>query len=353
MILSKRQCLEIKGYAILMIMLHNYSKFFMHVSGNEMEFRQSQIDNFLRLIKLSNFPTMILSFAGWVGVPLFIFLSAYGLSVKYSEIERSGFKYFRFEWRHLLKLFRLLIPLYAIFLGLNYLITGDTVTPLRILEQITLTINIFDWNNIDPGVYWFFGMIMQFYLLFPLLKRLSIRGLAVGIVLSLLFNYIVVYAMSIETSSFLRHNFIGWLPSFFAGMLMARLRLSPKRKTEAIICIVSTIVFSASFLLKWLTPLSGLLAIISFCTFARLVSFKAMAWVGTISASIFVVHPLVRYVIIMCSPYTIHALFYLVVYIIAVILLSWLHHKALERLPSGIFFKAASLKFLKKELKSK
>lgn len=119
MILSKRQCLEIKGYAILMIMLHNYSKFFMHVSGNEMEFRQSQIDNFLRLIKLSNFPTMILSFAGWVGVPLFIFLSAYGLSVKYSEIERSGFKYFRFEWRHLLKLFRLLIPLYAIFLGLN------------------------------------------------------------------------------------------------------------------------------------------------------------------------------------------------------------------------------------------
>ena len=81
--LSRQQCDNIKGYAILLIVVHNFVDHLLGIHCNEMAYSQANTDAFLSGVFSSAAVWQLFSFAGWVGVVMFLFLSGYGLMRKY------------------------------------------------------------------------------------------------------------------------------------------------------------------------------------------------------------------------------------------------------------------------------
>ena len=85
-ILSRSACNALRGLAIIGIFLHNYChRLGPIVKENEYQFFQHNAD-WLLLVMANpdiNLPVHLLSFFGHYGVPVFLFLSAYGLVMKY------------------------------------------------------------------------------------------------------------------------------------------------------------------------------------------------------------------------------------------------------------------------------
>ena len=85
-----------KGFAIIFIMLHN----FLHINGfskeNETVFYLERTQMFFQnvLNQPLNVIGDVFSFIGWVGVPVFVFLSGYGLERKYHKSDGIGKNYF-------------------------------------------------------------------------------------------------------------------------------------------------------------------------------------------------------------------------------------------------------------------
>ena len=85
-ILSRPACNALRGLAIIGIFLHNYCHWLGPiVKENEYQYFQHNVD-WLNQVMVSmdlNLPVHLLSFFGHYGVPVFLFLSAYGLVMKY------------------------------------------------------------------------------------------------------------------------------------------------------------------------------------------------------------------------------------------------------------------------------
>src|SRR3712207_5647888 len=87
-LLTKTECNILRGIAIIGIFLHNYSHWLGPiVKENEYQFFQQNADRFLQVVLSPdiNLPLHLLSFFGHYGVPVFLFLSAYGLEQKYGQ----------------------------------------------------------------------------------------------------------------------------------------------------------------------------------------------------------------------------------------------------------------------------
>ena len=86
-ILSRPACNALRGLAIIGIFLHNYCHWLGPiVKENEYQYFQHNVD-WLNQVMVSmdlNLPVHLLSFFGHYGVPVFLFLSAYGLVMKYA-----------------------------------------------------------------------------------------------------------------------------------------------------------------------------------------------------------------------------------------------------------------------------
>ena len=151
-ILSRSACNALRGLAIIGIFLHNYCHWLGPiVKENEYQFFQHNADWLLQVMANPdiNLPVHLLSFFGHYGVPVFLFLSAYGLVMKYEAKPHlsadqqaqmysiSGRKQFwSISWReplrfiryHYLKLFKMMIVGFIAFTMIDY-ISGST--PLR------------------------------------------------------------------------------------------------------------------------------------------------------------------------------------------------------------------------------
>ncbi len=100
--ISKNQNTLLRGIAITLIVGHNLFHWFPHPVVKEWEF---QINSTNIPFSADNFSTVILafenvfSFWGWYGVVIFVFLSGYGLAMKYksiNEIKLSIYTYNHF-----------------------------------------------------------------------------------------------------------------------------------------------------------------------------------------------------------------------------------------------------------------
>jgi len=83
-ILSRENSLILRGVAILFIMLHN----FLHLEQygftgeNEMSFSAEKAFGFFNAVSNdSNVIAEFLSHLGWIGVPVFVFLTGYGIAL--------------------------------------------------------------------------------------------------------------------------------------------------------------------------------------------------------------------------------------------------------------------------------
>ena len=343
--LSRTESSALRGIAILGIILHNYCHFLgFAVKENEYKFDPSRPMQFLdKLFSLdSDLFIHFFSFLGHYGVPIFLFISGYGLVKKYEahpkggepasakEASPSGRFGGAFIKKHFLKLFRLMVIGYLVFIGIYLLRHSDGAQVYswdRVLAQLTMTINFFYFDPdhiIKPGPYWYFGLMLQLYILYILVihrwrSNWLLVALAIGSVA--LESYFVD---SPDWLNYIRYNFIGALLPFCMGIWIAR-EEEPLSNSRPPSCSPSgapilrfftlhsslfTLVISALFVLfgslsfwTWLLVpvfvVTGAIATVKLISNSSLFTLhSSLSWFGSISAMLFVMHPIARELII-------------------------------------------------------
>lgn len=89
MSLTKTECSALRGIAILGIVMHNFLHWLRPmVKENEYQFHQNNVDGIMGVLSRLDWdiPLQLFSFFGHYGVPVFLFLSGYGLVKKYESV---------------------------------------------------------------------------------------------------------------------------------------------------------------------------------------------------------------------------------------------------------------------------
>ncbi len=335
--LTRAECNVLRGLAIIGIFMHNYCHWLPGiVRENEYQFRQGNVAGLWYYLSHPdwNLPLHLFSFFGHYGVPVFLFLSAYGLVKKYEGETSCGVAGFLLS--HFLKLFRMMI------VGFVAFVLVDAITPgshhyrlLDVVAQLGLFNNVLPHPDriIWPGPYWFFGLMMQLYIVYRLLLyrrhwgyTVALMGVCVAVQLMLVPDG--------ETMNRYRYNFMGGMLSFGLGLLLARFesKLKVETVTQSVwlatfICSTALIFFSIRSVVGWtLTPVWICL---SCCALVKLLPSwlqRPLDWLGIVSAALFVCHPIARKIII---PISRQGDVYcgLLLYIVASLCLAWLFNE--------------------------
>jgi len=173
--LSKNDTTVLKAVGITLILLHN---FFHLLPGwmieNEFSFSSKNFNSFRDHLSLNGYDVVGLLFAylGHYGVQLFVFLSAYGL---YSSYQHKPLRYGPFISDRLWKLWPTFFLAVLFFLAFTFITTRTFHHPdlfIGILLRLTFVSNLVPGESLTVvGPWWFYSMIFQFYLIFPLLRK--------------------------------------------------------------------------------------------------------------------------------------------------------------------------------------
>lgn len=345
-ILTKAECSAMRGIAILAIMLHNYC----HFNGKivqENEYQFLDFNNARLWQVLSNptelLPVHLLSFFGHYGVPVFLFLSGFGLVKKYETSSTCQANSARFLRYHYLKLFRMLIVGFSIFLVV------DAVTPGRfafhwqnVIAQLLMYINILPEPEkiIWPGIYWFFGLMLQLYIVYRLLFCRRSSWMVVGLI-------VVCWLLQVfcepdgEVLNRLRYNCIGGMLPFGLGIMAGRVPLwhetflPHKIGWLVVFILASLLVFVMGFSFQsWLwIPVFIVIGCVAVVKAMPEWLLKGFVWFGGISAAMFVAHPIVRKLFITVA-WKQDIYDGLMLYVVVTIALSWAVKQIIDRIPS-------------------
>ena len=336
-----------RGLAIIGIFLHNYCHWLgPMVKENEYTFNAENVTrmNHALVHPDGQLPLHLLSFFGHYGVPVFLFLSGYGLFKKYQDVQAPVG---RFLYTHYLKLFRMMAVGFALFIAV------DTLNPpswhydsLKVISQLLMFNNLLPRPDkmIWPGAFWFFGLMMQFYLLYRLVLHRRHWGIT-----ALLMALCVIVQLQLpplsETMNRYRYNFMGGMLPFGLGLLYAQFHKSAtlwgddsvKQSAALLVCIALAYYLSQSFVGWTFAP--AVICVATLLT-AKLLAraavmawlYRALCWMGGISAALFVTHPITRKLII---PISRHGQPYLglLLYIVASVALAWVADKLIRRIP--------------------
>lgn len=340
-ILTRAECAAMRGIAIIGICLHNYCHWLgFAVKENEYTFDMAKSHGIVEAMMHPDayLPIHLLSFFGHYGVPVFLFLSAYGLVMKYEGQGRGAGKDVSaasFIKKHFLKLFSMMIAGFALFLMVDAITPGahhykalDVVAQLLMLNNIMPDPDHVIW----PGPYWFFGLMLQLYAVYRLF--LYRRGWkAVAIAVALCWAAQAFCDPAGETLNRVRYNFMGGMLPFGAGLLLVKYGRNLTHSAWIIITVVSataTMFFSLNFQLWLWNPLAVCFLCVGIVKTIPQRANKALAWVGGISAALFVMHPVTRKVFI--NLYR-HDDVYagLALYVVASVAIAWFYHEMRKR----------------------
>ena len=359
--LNRTECNILRGVAIVGIVLHNYCHWLRPiVKENEYQFNQHNVDWFNNVMAHGfNERTFfhLLSFFGHYGVPIFLFLSAYGLVMKYegrktqshsdngNTNEPNALSFLRYHW---LKLFRMMIVGFAAFILIDAMTEGqhhyevmDIVTQMGLFNNLLPNPDDIIW----PGPYWFFGLMLQLYIVYRLfLYRKGWTRVVVFIAVCTIIE--LLCEPNGEPLNRWRYNFVGGMLPFGLGLLYAKYMRGVSLRIYGATFIVSLLLirFGSSHFFTWLfVPMFVCSASVSF---VKLLSdwntrdpkytfgiTKTFDWLGVISAALFISHPITRKIIIPISrggDYWTG----LLLYIIASICVAWLFKEIMRRVPS-------------------
>ena len=347
-LLTLAESKALRGIAILGIMLHNYCNFLgFAVKENEYTFTAAKPQMLWdRLTALDhNLLIHLLSFFGHYGVPVFLFISGFGLVCKYEHSTPQRVRAVPFVAYHYMKLLRLMFLGYVAFAVVSYLHPHGYhgYTAGRVAAQLLMYINILPDPDhiIKPGPYWFFGLMLQLYIVY----RLLIYQQKTSNVLALIAICWVAQAMFTpesdpggETLNRIRYNFVGGMLPFGAGVLYARHgRELSTRAYLAVAAVSAVAVFAGSYAFQsWLwVPLFVVTGAVATIRLVPEKALKPLVWFGAISSALFVVHPITREIIIKMS-YRGQVYTGLIVYVIASLLLAWLFKLAFRYIPKPL-----------------
>lgn len=317
--LSKDQCTIMRGGAILCIIIHNFIhlSFTGFVAENESTWFQDRLEAFNQHVMTLN-PMIIgdlLSYLGFYGVPVFAFITGYGLVCKYENNSNSKYTndlksipFKTYLWNCLCKFWNLMIPAFLVFIILDTAMKHDRLSLLGIITQLTFTNDFIYYKGlVFPGPFWYFGFTIQLYILYYYaIYKKSNYHLILWALISFITQAIVLYYLddygSQDILIYVRHNAIGWLPCFLLGNWWARKRTQQNVSipTSLLILLLSCLLFAFSIQGKYLWLASPLLAIIISIYFSigitscnNFIS-KTFLWLGKYSAFLFVTHPIMR-----------------------------------------------------------
>lgn len=308
-LLNKQECGALKGVSILLIMWHNMALMVEDVvKVNEHTYHPQyafdMINSFMHPSRMTILD--ILSHYVLIGVLGITFISGYGLVLKY-ERGKNTVSPIRFIASHYEKLFVLM----AIGLVLYYIVKWVAFQSWQfhlvdITAMLSFTANCFNIAAINPRPFWYFGMIMQLYIiyrifLYPFSAKGNGRWVAPLSLMIISLLPMIVFSGHNGILYYLLYNFpIGCMP-FCMGVLAARfLNESVKRSCLlAFVALIIAIVFATVMELNfysWLflsTPAYVLIAILVVKSLHG-VLLKWAAWVGTLSSVLYIIHPTIR-----------------------------------------------------------
>ena len=356
-LLSRKECSAMRGVAILAIMLHNYCHWLRGiVRENEYTWQQFKFDELWRLTLNPDeqLPMHLVSFFGHYGVPVFLFLSGYGLVKKYEQGKLPEVGLWRFVRYNYLKLFRIFIVGFVAFILLDAITPGmHRYTWTAVVGMLGMFANLFEDPShvVWPGPYWYFSITLQLYIFYRLiLYRWRHWGLVVGMIV-----LCWLWQLSCQDDAVLlerlRYNLIGGVLPFGLGLLAARIpTIIPTLGTNnshagnkifpnweyiiALLLAVALIVALSSNFQGWLwVPAFIVVGTIALVKVMPEWMLSYSVWVGGISSAIFVAHPLVRKIFV--RPYIFDDMYAgLLLYVVATLFLSWAFKKLIDQLPS-------------------
>ena len=309
-ILNRTECTIMRGFAIMAIASNNFGTWIKGViPDNEFIYDYSRLEAFMSSLvhpgKL--FLLDLLAFYSPFGVMLFVFLSGYGLTLKYEKGNTVPSK--KFVAEHYRKLFLMQLKGLALFLTIILVFDTDRIIYFRhLLGQIFMVENL---NPVNPKLiaapYWFFCMIMEIYIIYRyFLYRKPSWMISLVVITSLV--VMAFFQPDGEIIYYLRYNFFMALLPFGIGIMMARyghrLNFAFDTNTKCVmIFVIGLILLSLCkfnfyswlimplFIICVSIPLAKLLFKFSFMS-------KLFGWLGSYSGVIFIVHPIFREVLI-------------------------------------------------------
>lgn len=350
-LLTRAECAALRGLAIIGIFLHNYCHWLGPVvKENEYTFSQHNVDWLTAVMASPDglLPAHLVSFFGHYGVPVFLFLSAYGLELKYGRsLYAPAFRFVAYHWK---KLFSMMIVGFVSFTIVDAMTPGRWhYTLTQVVAQLAMVNNLLPDpdHNIWPGPFWFFGLMLQLYAVYRLLLYKRHWAWTAGAMVVCL-GVQLAFAPESEALNWYRYNFMGGMLPFGLGLLYARYGNRIILTNLNTLSLLVSVVFcgfmvmwmSASYLLWSLVPL----VVCILCVYVvKLLSQAArrpvgawlmerLVWMGEISAALFVIHPTLRKVFI---PISRHGDIYtgLLLYAIAAIGAAWLIRLVMTKIP--------------------
>lgn len=304
--LDHRDTAVLKGIAILAIVLHNYFHLLPGAGGeNEFDFAPGRLRSFLAAL---DEPTRLVqaffTYFGHYGVLLFIFLSAYGLAIRYWQPP----SYRNFLWSRIRKIYPTWFVVVGLYLALE-LVQGGPGELTDLLadhgwELVLTTLGVatlapgYDFEPVGP--WWFLPFIVQFYVIWPALAAFTRRFGGTGlVVLSVIGTALwTEFPARLQEFPAIRLLFtpLGHLPEICLGIACARLgaRMGPWSATGA------AVFFLLGNHYRWFWPVSFVSALVLMLslyqhTAPRLRASRFLVWVGGISMPLFFVNGFLRY----------------------------------------------------------
>ena len=341
--LTRTECTALRGLAIAAIVLHNYCHFIGKiVQENEYLYLERNNERLWQMLTHPDalLPVHLLSYFGHYGVPVFLFLSGFGLVSKYEHAHCDALPFLRYSY---LKLLRMLVVGFVLF------VIVDTVTPGRfhfhwynVLAQLSMTINLLPEPEsiIWPGIYWFFGLMMELYVVYRLLLYRRSSLFVVGLI-AVCWLLQLLCDPAGATLNRLRYNFVGGMLPFGAGILLARhgVRIPVSSLRPYGWLLVSVATFALAFALcfhfqAWLwIPLPVIVASVALVRSLPQSLFRVAEWVGSLSAAMFVAHPIARKLLIIVA-WKDDIYDGLMLYVVVTIGLSWAVKQIIDRIPA-------------------
>jgi peptidoglycan/LPS O-acetylase OafA/YrhL len=253
---------------------------------------------------------------GVYGVETFFLISGFCFFHLYDQRSFDGAALRSF---HLKRFFRI-APLYYLAMGLGALFAfdqavGPRVTPVRVVENVTMTFGLVHPNHAMVLGGWSIGLEYVFYLAFPAIAfiarwRLALYALTVALVLwALPYNFGVVYEAA-EARKF--HAYVqlpnhAFLFAFGAVIADLRMRIPTRIPALASLSLLAVLVWSAALAqpeiidhlevmigmtrVKYVALCTALVLLLAFTKLPRTKLLAPLLWLGDLSYSVYLMHP--------------------------------------------------------------
>lgn len=305
--MTRLECSALRCIAIVSIMLHNFCHWLPGAAPeNEFSFSLEHYESFWESVVSMDFLIQIFSFFGHLGVPVFVFMTGYGLAQKYDRIEHLEWKSFLFN--HWKKLFIPLVEGTLIYLLVMFVIEGHLICSVsRIIVQCSMLLNFISPMHLLPMPYWYLGMTMQLYIIYLLfVHRRSLTALLLLTIASVIFMACLVgYPQVVVVSKF---NFVGWLAPLCMGIAYSRYQAKVHVEKgvwlTGISCMSLILVLLCGFnYYAWLLiPLFIVILAVGTVKYIPVSFAQRMDYIGKNSLYFLIVHPISRELIMPFVP---------------------------------------------------